>query len=76
MNTIERGQFTFTVKTHQDGRPYIVAEPLTRAPQLSRFDEGRLFFELLTGTSYEDAQAIAAYMSSHLTQIGYVGLDV
>lgn len=67
----ERGQFAFAVKELANGTPYIVAEPLTRAPQISVFDQGRLQFDVPAGTTVEQAQEIADYLSRFITHIGF-----
>jgi hypothetical protein len=68
----ERASYTFTVKEHGDGTPFLMLEP--RSENLRLLDRGFLSFDLLEGTSYEQAQEIAGYMSRHLRSLAYTSL--
>lgn len=73
MNPTERGQFAFVPVLLESGAAAVVAEPLTRAPQLSRFDQGRLVFELPPGKGLEEAQALADLLVHQVAAIGFMG---
>ena len=57
----ERAEFTFTAKEGDNGKaPWIMAEG--ELPHL----DGFIRFDLVPGTTLEDAHAIAHYMRQHL----------
>ncbi len=59
----------FTVKEYGDGTPYIAMEPC--GGDLTLLRNGVLFFDLLEGATYEDAQRITEYLNDNIKSLAY-----
>lgn len=68
----ERARYTFTVKEHGDGTPFVMLE--SDWENLRLLERGFLSFDLPEGTSYEQAQEIAGFMNRHLHSLAYTSL--
>jgi len=62
----ERAEFVFKVKEFSSGVPWIAAEPLSEELRGVR---GLLGFDLMPGTTFDQAKEIAAYMEKHIKSI-------
>ena len=62
----ERGDFSFIGKEAADDRPWIAAKPAGRS--LSSI-HCHLGFELKSGTSHEEAKAVASFLNIHIEAI-------
>jgi hypothetical protein len=57
----ERADFTFVVKEGSQGKPWIAAEQLTGG--------GLICFDLVPGTTMDQAQELARHMRTHIRGI-------
>lgn len=62
-----RAEFTFVVKEGAEGRPWIVAEPLSGDAVF----KGLIGFDLASDVTVAQAQEIAAYMKKLIRGISY-----
>ncbi len=65
----ERDPCRFTVKEHGEGTPFIAVEPC--GGDLALLRNGVLCFDLLEGTTYENAQEIAEYLNDNIERLAY-----
>jgi hypothetical protein len=65
----DRARYGFVVRESSSGEFSIAAEP--RAAGLLVIQYGALGFELMDGSSYEDAQAVAMYLNEHIVGLTY-----
>lgn len=68
----ERASYTFTVKEHGDGTPFIMLEP--NYENLSILRQGFLSFDLPQGTTLEQARAIARQFDHSVMTTAYTPL--
>jgi hypothetical protein len=57
----DRARYIFTAKEPSTGEPWVMAEPCEAA--LPVFELGTFGFELMQGSSFEDAQTVAMYLN-------------
>lgn len=73
MAETERATFVFTVKEYHEGTPWIAFE-LLRGPELSILANGFLGFDLLEGTTLEQAKEIASFLNENIREVSYTRL--
>jgi hypothetical protein len=65
----ERADYSFTVKEWDDGSPWIMLEPKREDLKILKPAKAFLGFDLMPGTSLEEAERIAHYLNSHIRSL-------
>jgi hypothetical protein len=68
----ERARYLFAVKEYSGGATWVMFEP--RKDDVTPLSRGFLGFDLVDGTSYEDAHKIADYLNEHIKEVTYTAL--
>ena len=70
-----RAKFRFVPKQNTDGSPWLTFEP--RDGQLGEGLPSGLFgFDLLPGTTYEQAEEIGHYLGRHIASLNFTAMDL